>query len=164
MKRALLFLTLFIGTCLVSYSQNLTLPKTPDLKKTGETVRKTAVPTANMGNLVGELTNNLSDNTLTDEFKKQKPGFTNETVKTTDPAGLGNSLATLSNGIKPGSMDAGWNAVKGKFFKDAKSAGSIKTVAGLAGQLESHIKPDSFKGTWGKARPVWQNALKTLSK
>jgi hypothetical protein len=164
MKIRMIVIVAFIATCLSGYSQNLKVPKTDDLKKSGETVQKTTTAPANMGNLLGELTNNISDNAFTEDFKKQKSGFTDKVNKTTDASGLGGSLAMLGGGLKTGAMDAGWGAVKDKFVKDAKSATTIKTVAGLAGQLESHISPSSFKGTWGQARPVWQSALNTLSK
>jgi hypothetical protein len=61
-------------------------------------------------------------------------------------------------------MDAGWGAVKGKWIKDAKSATTVKTVAGLTQTLESHISQSSFKGDWAKARPAWETALSTLAK
>ena len=164
MKTKLMLTVVVIATCLTGYSQNLKVPKTDDLKKSGEAIQKTTTAPANMGSLVSELTNNISDNALTDSFKKDKPGFTEKVSKTTDAAGLGNSLATLGNGLKTSAMDAGWGAVKAKFVKDARAATSIKTVAGLAGQLESHISPASFKGSWAQARPVWESALGTLSK
>jgi hypothetical protein len=164
MKKKLFFIIAIFATCLVGYTQNLKVPKTDDLKKSGEAVQKTATAPANMGNLVGELTNNISDKAFTEDFKKQMAGFTEKVTKTSDAAGLGSSLATLGGGLKASAMDAGWGAVKNKFVKDAKSATTLKTVAGLATQLESHISPGSFKGTWTQARPVWQNALSTLSK
>ena len=164
MKTKVILMAALLVVGLAGFSQNLGLPKTGDLKKAGESVQKTAAPAANAGSLVSQLTSNISDKSLTDSFNKQKPAFTDKAGKTADPAGLGNSLAALGGGLKPEAMDAGWGAVKDKFIKDAKSATTIKTVAGLAGQLESHIKPTSFKGTWAQARPAWQTALSTLSK
>ena len=164
MKAKFAFILVLIAAFLTGNSQNLKIPKTGDLKKTGESVQKAASSTVSIGNLVGELTSNISDNSLTDSFKTRKAGFTEKAGKTSDPAALGGSLADLSEGIKPTAMDAGWGAVKGKFVKDAKSATTVKTVAGLAGQLESHISPGSFKGSWAKARPAWQSALSTISK
>ncbi|MEI7661895.1 MAG: hypothetical protein WCK34_06855 [Bacteroidota bacterium] len=164
MKTKFLFTFLLVSAILTGYSQSLKLPKAEAVKKAGESVQKSATSNVSAGKLIGELTNSISDKSLTDAFKNQKAGFTEKTGKTTDAAGLGNSLATLGEGIKPGAMDAGWSAVKGKFIKDAKSASTVKAVAGLAGQLESHIKAESFNGSWAKARPAWQSALGTLSK
>jgi len=45
-------------------------------------------------------------------------------------------------------MDAGWGAVKGKWIKNAKTATTVKSVAGLTQTLESHISQSSFKGDW----------------
>jgi hypothetical protein len=61
-------------------------------------------------------------------------------------------------------MDAGWGAVKGKWTKDAKTATTIKSVAGLTQTLESHISPSVFKGDWAKTKPVWESALSSLAK
>jgi len=61
-------------------------------------------------------------------------------------------------------MDAGWGSIKSKWFKDAKTANTVKSVAGVAAALESHISPKSFNGDWATARPAWQAALSALSK
>ena len=164
MKTRFLLMVALIAACLTGYAQDMKLPMSDDVKKAGQTVQKKATSTASMGNLVGELTNNISDKALTDTFKKQKAGFTEKVSKTSDASGLGSSLATLGGGLKTSAMDAGWGAVKDKFVKDAKSATTLKTVAGLTGQLESHISTGSFKGSWAKARPVWQSALSTIAK
>jgi len=61
-------------------------------------------------------------------------------------------------------MDAGWGKVKDSWIKNAKTVNTVKTVASLAGTLESHISDKYFKGSWATARPAWQAALNTLSK
>jgi hypothetical protein len=61
-------------------------------------------------------------------------------------------------------MDAGWGSVKNKWVKDAKTANTVKSVAGVAGTLEKNISSSSFKGTWAQARPAWQAALGALAK
>ena len=61
-------------------------------------------------------------------------------------------------------MDAGWAKVKDKWIKDAKTANTLKSVAGVTSTLESNINSSSFKGNWATARPAWQTALSTLAK
>ncbi|MBL7111093.1 MAG: hypothetical protein ISS19_04045 [Bacteroidales bacterium] len=81
-----------------------------------------------------------------------------------DAAGASSTLQSLQGGLVPGALDAGWGKVKDSWIKNAKTANTVKSVASLAGTLESHINDKYFKGSWAKARPAWQAALNTLSK
>jgi hypothetical protein len=161
--RFCLLITLALAASIIR-SQDLNVPKSKDLQKAKSETTKQATSQANLGGLVGQLTENISDKAFTDEFKKKKDDFTKSANNTKDAAGLSSSLQTLQGGLLPTAMDAGWGAVKGKWIKDAKSANTIKTVAGLTQTLESHISPSVFKGEWVKARPAWESALGSLTK
>ena len=145
----------------------ISIPSSADVKKTqlaATTEVSKASSQANIGSLIGQLTNGISVNSFTDSFKKNKSDFVSKTSKVSDAAGASSALQTLAGGLLPAAMDAGWGAVKSKWFKDAKTANTVKSVAGIAGALESHISPNSFKGDWATARPAWQAALGALAK
>jgi hypothetical protein len=161
--RFCLLMSLLLAASLIK-AQELTVPKSKDLQKAKSETTKQVTSQANLGGLVGQLTENLSDKAFTDEFKKKKDDFTKSAGNTKDAAGLSSSLQTLQGGLLPTAMDAGWGAVKGKWIKDAKTANTIKTVAGLTQTLESHISPSAFKGDWVKTRPAWESALGSLAK
>ena len=145
----------------------IAIPSSADVKK-AEQAATTEVSKAssqvNIGSLIGQLTNGISDNSFTDSFKKNKSDFVSKTSKVSDAAGASSALQTLAGGLLPAALDAGWGSVKSKWFKDAKTANTVKSVAGIAGTLESHISPKNFKGDWAAARPAWQAALGALSK
>jgi hypothetical protein len=119
---------------------------------------------ADIGNLIGQLTNNISDEAFTDSFKKNKSGFMSSLNNVKDAAGASNALQTLQGGLLQSAMDSGWGKVKDKWIKDTKGASSIKSVASAASTLESNINDKFFKGNWAKARPAWQAGMNTLSK
>lgn len=158
-----LIIALFLAAACVS-AQDIKLPSSKDVQKTTNDASKQVTSQADLGGLVGQLTNNLSDKAFTDEFKKKKDSFSKSVSNTKDAAGLSSSLQTLEKGLAPSTMDAGWGAVKGKWVKDAKTANTVKSVAGLTQTLESHISPSVFKGDWAKAKPVWESALGALAK
>lgn len=148
-------------------AQSLKTPTTTEVKKADQSVQTGAVTTANqasIGSLIGQMTNNISDDAFTDSFKKDKSDFIKKADNIQDPAGASSALQTLQDGLLPTALNAGWGAVKGKWLQDSKSAKTIQDVAGLTGTLESNINPKVFKGEWAKVRPGWQTALKTLSK
>ena len=148
-------------------AQNIKLPATPDVKKVEQSAKTEAVKTteqANIGSLIGQLTGNISDDALTGAFKKDKGDFINKTGSIKDAAGAASALQTLQGGLLPTAMNTGWGTVKDKWLKDAKTASSVKQVAGLTQTLESNVGSKFFKGSWAKARPAWQTALGTLSK
>jgi len=153
--------------CFGLQAQNIKLPGNADVKKAEQTVKSETTKVteqASIGNVIGQLTSNLSDDAFTESFKKGKGDFVSKTNGVKDAAGASSALQTLEAGLLPGAMDAGWGSVKGKWLKDAKTANTVKTVAGLAGTLESNVNDKYFKGSWATARPTWQAALNTLSK
>jgi hypothetical protein len=166
MKRIIGFLfTVLLVSCI--QAQNIKVPTSTDVKKAEQSAKSETAKvteTANIGSLIGQLTNNISDEALTSSFKKNKGDFISKTNNVKDAAGASSALQTLQGGLLPGAMDAGWGSVKDKWIKDAKTANTVKTVAGLTGTLESNLGDKYFKGTWAKARPAWQTALSTLSK
>jgi len=165
--RAISLLFCFIMSAYVSQAQNIKVPTSSDVKKVEQSVTSEAAKTTNqasIGNLIGQLTSNISDNAFTDSFKKTKGDFISKTNNIKDATGASNALQTLQGGLLPTAMDAGWSKVKDKWVKDAKTANTIKGVAGVAGTLESNINDNFFKGTWAKARPAWQAALGALAK
>jgi len=93
-----------------------------DVQKTTDNATKQVTSQANLGSLVGQLTNNLSDKAFTGEFKKKKDSFTKSVSGYHRCCRISKSLQTLEGGLAPAAMDAGWGAVKGKWIKDAKSA------------------------------------------
>jgi hypothetical protein len=166
MKTASIFLlTLLLG--LGIQAQNIKLPGSADVKKVEQNVKSETgkvTEQANIGNVISQLTSNISDDALTSTFKKNKSDFISKTNNVKDAAGASSALQTLQGGLLPTAMDAGWGSVKDKWVKDAKTASTVKTVAGLAGTLESNVSDKFFKGSWATARPAWQAALSTLSK
>ena len=158
--------------CLVFFAftmnaQDLKLPTSNDVKKAEQNVKtetNKATSQANIGSLIGQLTNNISDKSLTDSFKKNKSAFVNKVNNIKDASGASSALQSLQSGILPSAMDAGWAKVKDKWIKDAKTANTLKSVAGVTSTLESNINSSSFKGNWATARPAWQTALSTLAK
>jgi hypothetical protein len=166
MKTRTLFIC-FVLAAFLSHAQDLKLPTSNDVKKAEQSVKTEAAKTtsqANIGSLIGQLTGNISDNAFTDKFKKSKGDFITKTNKITDGAGASTALQSLQAGLLPTAMDAGWGKVKDKWVKDAKTANTVKSVAGVAGTLESNINDSFFKGTWAQARPAWQAALGALAK
>ncbi len=161
---SLIFLVLF---AFGMQAQNIKVPTTTDVKKAEQSVTTEATKAAsqaNIGSLIGQLTNGISDNAFTDSFKKNKTDFVSKVGNVSDAAGASSALQTLEGGLLPTAMDAGWGKVKDKWVKDAKTAKTVKSVAGIAGTLESNISPKYFKGNWATARPAWQAALSTLAK
>jgi hypothetical protein len=149
------------------HAQNLKVPGSTDVKKAEQSVKNEsskATGTTNIGSLIGQLTSNISDEALTGAFKKNKSDFISKTNNVKDAAGASSALQSLQGGLLPTAMNAGWGSVKDKWVKDAKTANTVKSVAGLAGSLESNINSKFFKGNWAQARPAWQTALNTLSK
>jgi len=161
--RFYLIMALFLAVAYVS-AQEIKVPSSKDVQKTTNEATKQVTSQADLGGLVGQLTNNLSDKAFTNEFKKKKDSFSKSVSNTKDASGLSSSLQTLEKGLAPAAMDAGWGAVKGKWIKDAKTSNTVKSVAGLTQTLESHISPSVFKGDWAKTRPVWESALGALVK
>ncbi|MEI7724133.1 MAG: hypothetical protein WCK09_03465 [Bacteroidota bacterium] len=163
-------LFLFLLTVLLGYgiqAQNIKLPTSTDVKKAEQSAKSEAgkvTEQANIGSVISQLTSNISDDALTSSFKKNKGDFISKTNNVKDAAGASSALQSLQGGLLPTAMDAGWGSVKDKWVKDAKTASTVKTVAGLAGTLESNISDKYFKGSWASARPAWQAALSTLSK
>ena len=161
-KTAVLLFIILLGYGI--QAQNLKLPST-DAKKVEQAAKAEAgAAQASIGNVIGQLTSNISDDAFTDSFKKNKSDFISKTNGVKDAAGASSALQSLEAGLLPTAMDAGWGSVKSKWIKDAKTASTVKTVAGLAGTLESNVSDKYFKGTWATARPAWQTALSTLSK
>ena len=166
MKRSIILVLAAILVCGIQ-AQNIKLPATPDVTKAEQNVKGEATKVASqahIGNLIGQLTSNISDDALTSSFKKGKSDFSSKVNNVNDAAGASSALQKLQAGLLPSAMDKGWNSVKDKWVKDAKTASTVKTVAGLACTLESKVSPKYFKGTWAQSRPVWQTALSTLSK
>ncbi|MGA3013934.1 MAG: hypothetical protein ABSD71_07850 [Bacteroidales bacterium] len=160
-------ITLLIALVLVVgciNAQDIKVPSSKDVNKATATATKQVTSKADLGTLVSQLTNNLSDKAFTSDFLKKKESFTKTTSGTTDAAGLSSSLQTLQGGLVPNALDKGWGMAKTKWLKDAKSANDLKSVAGLTQTLESHISPAVFKSDWQKTKPVWESALNTLAK
>ncbi len=161
---------LIIASILLGFgvqAQNIQVPTSGDMKKLEQNVKSEAEKTTsqiNIGSLIGQLTNNISSEAFTDSFKKNKSAFISKVNNVKDPSGASGALQTLQGGLLPSAMDAGWGSVKDKWVKDAKTASTVKSLAGLAGTLESNISDKYFKGDWAKARPAWQAALGALSK
>jgi hypothetical protein len=148
-------------------AQTLKMPTSTDVKKAEQSAKSEAskvTEQANIGSVISQLTSNISDDALTSSFKKNKGDFISKTSNVKDAGGASSALQSLQGGLLPTAMDAGWGSVKDKWVKDAKTASTVKTVAGLAGTLESNISDKYFKGSWATARPAWQTALSTLSK
>lgn len=166
MKKSIIFLfTVFLTYGI--QGQTLKVPAKTDVNKAQENVKTGAGPAAsqaNIGSLIGQLTDNISDDALTDSFKKNKTGFVKNLANVKDAAGAASALQTLQGGLLPTAMDAGWGKVKDKWLKDTKAANSIKSVAGVTSTLESNIGDKFFKSNWTKARPAWQAGLSALSK
>jgi uncharacterized protein YidB (DUF937 family) len=166
MKKSILFLlSIFVVSAL--QAQTLKVPTKADAGKAQENIKAAASPAAsqaNIGSLIGQLTDNISDDALTDSFKKNKTGFVKNLANVNDAAGAASALQTLQGGLLPTAMDAGWGKVKDKWLKDTKVASSIKSVAGVTSTLESNIGDKFFKGSWANARPAWQAGLSALSK
>ena len=99
-----------------------------------------------MGGFIGQLTNNISDDALTSTFKKSKGDFISKTGNVKVASGAASALQTLEGGLLPPAMDAGWGSLKNKWMKDAKTATTLKTVAGLTGTLESNVGSKYLKG------------------
>jgi hypothetical protein len=160
----LLFTSLFI---LGMNAQSLKVPSTTDTKKAQSelsTQSSTLADQASIGNLIGELTNNISDEAFTDSFKKEKGDFIKKTNEVTDAAGASSALQSLQAGLLPMAMDAGWSKVKSSWLTNAKAANSVKNIAGITSQLESYVGDSFFKGSWASARPAWQAALNSMAK
>ncbi len=160
-------LVFFVLASFLCHAQNIKLPTTTDVKKVEQNVKTEAAKTtdkANIGSLIGQLTSNISDKAFTDSFKKNKGDFISKANNIKDAAGASSALQSLQGGMLPTAMDAGWGAVKTKWVKDAKTANTVKSVASVAGTLESNINQSAFKGTWAQARPAWQAALGALAK
>ncbi|MEI7983631.1 MAG: hypothetical protein WCI71_18430 [Bacteroidota bacterium] len=148
-------------------AQDIKLPTTNDIKKAEQTVQTEAAKVtnqANIGQLIGQLTSGISDGAFTDAFKKNKGSFLGKANNIKDAAGASSAIQSLQGGLLPTAMDAGWSKVKTKWIKDAKMAKTVKSVAGVAEQLESNISDKFFKPDWLKARPAWQAALSAISK
>ncbi len=161
------FLLCFIMSAFLIQAQTLKVPTTKDVKKAEQSTKTEVAKTtdqASIGSLIGQLTGNISDNSFTDSFKKNKSDFVAKTNTIKDAAGASTALQSLQGGLLPTAMDAGWGSVKGKWLKDAKTANTVKSVAGLTGTLEKNLNPSVFKGSWGQARPAWQAALGALAK
>lgn len=161
---------LIIGFILLGFgiqAQNIKVPTSGDLKRAEQNVKseaEKATSQVNIGSIIGQLTNNISSEAFIDSFNKNKGSFISKVNDIKDPSGASSALQTLQGGLLPSVMDAGWGSVKDKWVKDAKTANTVKTVAGLASILESNISDKYFKGDWVKARPAWQAALGALSK
>jgi len=166
MKKSILFVFTVLFMCGIQ-AQTLKIPTKADATKAQENVKTETDKTtgqANIGSLIGQLTNNISDNAFTDTFKKDKTGFINKLAGVKDAAGAASALKTLQGGLLPAAMGAGWGKVKDTWLKDVKAAGSLKSVAGLASTLESNIGANFLKSSWAQARPAWQAGLSALSK
>jgi hypothetical protein len=166
MKKSILFVLAFLFLCGIN-AQTIKVPTKADANKAQENVKTEtdkATGQANIGSLIGQLTNNISDNALTDSFKKNKTGFVNNLAGVKDAAGAASALQTLQGGLLPAAMSAGWGKVKDTWLKDVKAANSLKSVAGLASTLESNIGGNFLKSSWVQARPAWQAGLDALSK
>jgi len=166
MKTTVFFLC-FIMFASGMHAQDLKLPTSADVKKAEQSATTEAAKVtsqANIGSLIGQLTNGISDNAFTNAFKKNKSDFVSKTSNIKDAAGASSALQSLQGGMLPSAMDAGWGKVKDKWIKNAKAAKTVKDVAGAAGTLESNISSKYFKGNWATARPAWQAALSTLAK
>jgi len=166
MKKTILFFFAILAASFVQ-AQTVKVPTKVNSDKAQETLKTEAGKTtdqAGIGSLIGQLTNNISDEAFTDSFKKNKSGFVSNLNNVKDAAGAANALQTLQGGLLPSAMDSGWGKVKDKWLKDTKTASSIKSVAGVTSTLESNINDKYFKGSWVKARPAWQAGLNTLAK
>ena len=165
--KARMLLICFVLFAFGMQAQDIKVPTSTDVKKAEQNVKSEAAKTTNqtsIGSLIGQLTSGISDNAFTDSFKKNKGDFISKVNKVSDAAGASSALQSLQGGLLPSAMDAGWSKVKNKWIKDAKAANTVKSVAGVAGTLESNISGKYFKGSWATARPAWQAALSTLAK
>ena len=165
--RATMLLIVFVLFAFGMQAQDIKVPTSTDVKKTEQNVKTEAAKTtsqANIGSLIGQLTSNISDNAFNDKFKKNKSDFISKVDKVSDAAGASSAIQSLQGGLLPTAMDAGWGKVKDKWIKDAKTANTVKSVAGVAGTLESNISSKYFKGSWASARPAWEAALSALAK
>lgn len=166
MKKTLIPFFVVLFACAIQ-AQTLKVPTKSDAAKAKENLKTETAPVsnqANIGNLLSQLTNNISDDAFTDSFKKNKTGFLSSLGNVGDAAGASKALQTLQGGLLPTAMDSGWGKVKDKWLKDTKAANSVKSVAGVTSTLESNIDDKYFKGNWAKVRPAWQAGLNTLSK
>ena len=166
MKNLIMFFIAFLFVSGIQ-AQTLKVPAKTDATKAQESLKtetNNATGQANMGSLIGQLTNNISDNAFTDAFRNNKAGFINSLSSVKDIAGASSALQKLQGGLLPAAKDAGWSKVKDKWLKDTKAANSIKSVASSASLLESNISDKFFKGNWASVKPAWEAGLKTLSK
>lgn len=166
MKKSIIFIFTFLIAFGVQ-AQTIKVPTKADAAKAQESVKNEsnkATAQANIGSLIGQLTNNISENAFTDAFKKNKTGFANKLADIKDAAGAAGALQSLQGGLLPAAMGSGWGKVKDKWLKDVKAASSLKSVAGLVSMLESNIGNSFLKKSWTQARPAWQAGLNALSK
>jgi hypothetical protein len=166
MRKQIIFLLSVLFACGIQ-AQTLKIPTKIDAAKTQENLKtetNKATSQANIGSLIGQLTNNISDNALTDSFKKNKTGFISSLANVKDAAGASTALQTLQSGLLPTAMNAGWSKIKDKWLKDAKAANSLKSISGVVNTLESNIKGKNFKSGWAQVRSTWQAGLSALSK
>ncbi len=157
----------FVLLALITQAQDIKVPTSSDIQASqqamGAAVESTTTP-VNIGGLLGQLAGNLSDDAFTESFKEKKSDFISEAGNIVNPEGASSALLSLQGGLVPSAMNAGWDAVKDSWIKDANTANTVKSVASLAGTLESQISDKYFSGTWATARPAWQAALSALSK
>jgi len=166
MKKSILLLFTVLIVLGIS-AQSLKVPSTADTKKAQSELNNQSSALADqtsIGSLIGQLTENISDDAFTDSFKKDKGDFIKKTNEVKDAAGASSALQSIQGGLLPMAMDAGWSKVKSNWLTNAKAANSIKSVAGITSQLESNISDKYFKGSWASMRPSWQAALNSLSK
>jgi len=166
MKKSIIFLISVLFACGIQ-AQTIKVPTQADANKAQENLKTEttkATGQANIGSLIGQLTSNISDNALTDAFKKNKAGFINSLSSVSDAAGASTALQKLQGGLLPTAMGAGWSKVKDTWLKDTKAANSLKGVASAASTLESNISSKFFKSSWASAKPTWEAGLKALSK
>lgn len=166
MKKSILLLFTMVFV-LGMNAQSLKVPSTTDTKKAQSSLNSQAssvADQASIGSLIGQLTDNISDDAFTDSFKKDKGDFIKKTNEVTDAAGASSALQSLQAGLLPMAMDAGWSKVKSSWLTDAKAANTVKSVAGVTSMLESNIGGKFFKGSWASARPAWQAALNSMAK
>lgn len=163
MKTAIMMIALIFAFAGLS-AQDVTVPSQPDMNKAAGDASRQVGAGGSVGSLMGQLSDNLKDEALTDEFKESKGQFASSAENTTDPGMLGTLLQKLQGGIASSAMDKGWDTVKEKWLTDTKTAGSVEKVAGLLQKLETHISPSAFKDSWSSVKPMWDNALGAIAK
>ncbi|MGE5423746.1 MAG: hypothetical protein ACM3N9_00195 [Syntrophothermus sp.] len=156
----ILLIMLLAGPCITA--QEVKVVAVNDITSHNTGVPAPVPPGLQLGQLMGQMAENLKDEAFTGFFRGVKKDFTVAVTTTSDPGGLASALQKLEDGLTPLAMDPGWGAVKFKWREDAATARSIETIADLLRKLQLHITPSFFKNEWQTVKPGWQASFKGL--